>query len=138
MTTDRSQNFEEISKYYAEYYANCLSLHDVFFIYKIPEEIRIWWANLLANVVIDQEKLWQNGRELWRPAGSLFLNMVNEKIIVFKRPCLIKRIISKSDRTKFIFPESTIEIKLAIEEMAKKYLEDPQNSQFDYEIELTG
>lgn len=133
-----SQNFDEISKYYAIYYANCFTKHDVFFAYKIPDEIRIWWANLLATVVCKEENHWQSGRELWKPAGGLLLNMLNKKVIQFRRQGLLRRIISSTNNEKIIFPENTAEIKLALEEMATIYLENPQTTMFDYKIRLAG
>ena len=128
----------ELPKFYADYYARCLAGHDVFFIHKISEDIRIWWANLLTETVFEDEQLWKNGKELWKPAGSLFLKLSENKNLELKSPARIKRIFLRSKRNKYLFPKDTTELKVALKESLTRYLEDPNNSDNDYVIRLTG
>jgi len=128
----------ELQKFYTDYYADRLAYHHLFFTNKIPEDMRVWWAHLLADTVLEDERLWKSGRDLWRPAGSLFFKLVKNNTLEIKLSRRTLRTILRSKKNKYVFPENTTELKMAIKKNVTRYLDDPDNSEDEYSIKLTG
>ena len=112
---------------YAEHYFNRFTGSDIISIRKIPEDVRLWWANLLSEVVFEDERLWKKGRELWRPANILFIKLLEISSLGDKAPVRIQPIFLELENNKYIYPEDTTELKVLLKEIITLFLEEPDH-----------